>query len=201
MAHLFPALKYAFDALEPHIDAFTMETHYYKHHQTTVDNLNKALTGTDGETLSLQELLANVSKYPAARNSAGSHYNHSQYWEILSPDGGGEPIGALAEAINTCFGSFNAMKEKMNTAGLARFGSGWAWLIVKDGTLDVCSTPNQDNPLMDIAEVKGTPILGIDVWEHAYYIKYQNKRPDYLHAIWNVIDWNVVASKFEAAVQ
>lgn len=201
MAHLFPALKYAFDALEPHIDAFTMETHYYKHHQTTVDNLNKALTGTDGETLSLQELLANISKHPAARNSAGSHYNHSQYWEILSPDGGGEPIGALAEAINTWFGSFNAMKEKMNTAGLARFGSGWAWLIVKDGKLDVCSTPNQDNPLMDIAEVKGIPILGIDVWEHAYYIKYQNRRPDYLHAIWNVIDWNVVAGKFEAAVQ
>ncbi|MFN4248465.1 MAG: superoxide dismutase [Flavipsychrobacter sp.] len=201
MAHLFPALKYAFDALEPHIDAFTMETHYYKHHQTTVDNLNKALAGTDGETLSLQELLANVSKYPAARNSAGSHYNHSQYWEILSPDGGGEPIGALAESINTCFGSFNAMKEKMNAAGLARFGSGWAWLIVKDGKLDVCSTPNQDNPLMDIAEVKGIPILGIDVWEHAYYIKYQNRRPDYLHAIWNVIDWNVVAGKFEAAVQ
>jgi len=201
MAHLFPALKYAFDALEPHIDAFTMETHYYKHHQTTVDNLNKALAGTDGETLSLQELLVNVSKYLAARNSAGSHYNHSQYWEILSPDGGGEPIGALAESINTCFGSFNAMKEKMNTAGLARFGSGWAWLIVKDGKLDVCSTPNQDNPLMDIAEVKGIPILGIDVWEHAYYIKYQNRRPDYLHAIWNVIDWNVVAGKFEAAVQ
>lgn len=201
MAHLFPALKYAFDALEPHIDAFTMETHYYKHHQTTVDNLNKALTGTHGETLSLQELLANVSKYPAARNSAGSHYNHSQYWEILSPDGGGEPIGALAEAINTCFGSFNTMKEKMNAAGLARFGSGWAWLIVKDSKLDVCSTPNQDNPLMDIVEVKGTPILGIDVWEHAYYIKYQNRRPDYLHAIWNVIDWKVVAGKFEAAVQ
>ncbi len=200
MAHLFPALKYAFDALEPHIDAFTMETHYYKHHQTTVDNLNKALAGTDGETLSLQELLANVSKYPAARNSAGSHYNHSQYWEILSPDGGGEPAGALAEAINTCFGSFNVMKEKMNAAGLARFGSGWAWLIVKDGTLDVCSTPNQDNPLMDTAEVKGTPVLGIDVWEHAYYIKYQNRRPDYLHAIWNVIDWNVVAGKYNAAL-
>lgn len=200
MTHLFPALEYPFNALEPHIDAFTMETHYYKHHQTTVENLNKVIAGTEAEHLSLTDLLACISKYPASRNSAGSHYNHSQYWEILRPNGGEGPTGALADAINNSFGSFEALKEKMNAAGLARFGSGWIWLIVKDGKLDICSTPNQDNPLMDIAEVRGTPILGIDVWEHAYYIKYQNKRPDYLHAIWNVINWDVVAEKYNAAV-
>jgi len=200
MTHLFPALEYPFNALEPHIDAFTMETHYYKHHQSTVENLNKAIASTEAEDLSLTDLLATISEYPAARNSAGSHYNHSQYWEILSPNGSGEPTGALGDAINKSFGSFEALKEKINAAGLARFGSGWAWLIVKDSKLDVCSTPNQDNPLMDIAEVRGTPILGIDVWEHAYYIKYQNRRPDYLHAIWNVINWDVVASKYNAAV-
>lgn len=199
MAHTLPALGYAFDALEPHIDALTMQIHHDRHHQAYVDNLNKALAGTDGEGKSLEELMANISKYPAAvRNNGGGHWNHSLFWEILGP-GGSQPSGALADAINAAFGSLDALKEKMNTAGTTRFGSGWAWLIVKDGKLDVCSTPNQDNPLMDIAEVKGTPILGIDVWEHAYYLKYQNKRPDYLGAIWNVINWDAVAAKFEAA--
>jgi len=199
MAFTLPALPYAFDALEPHIDAQTMQIHHDKHHQAYVDNLNKALAGTDGEKLSLEDLMSNISKYPAAvRNNGGGHWNHSMFWEILGADGG-QPDGALAEAINAAFGSLNALKEKMNTAGTTRFGSGWAWLIVKDGKLEVCSTPNQDNPLMDIAEVKGQPILGIDVWEHAYYLKYQNKRPDYLGAIWNVINWSEVAKRFDAA--
>jgi len=199
MAHTLPALGYAFDALEPHIDALTMQIHHDRHHQAYVDNLNKALAGTEGEGKSLEELMADISKYPAAvRNNGGGHWNHSLFWEILGPSGS-QPTGALADAINAAFGSLDALKEKMNTAGTTRFGSGWAWLIVKDGKLDVCSTPNQDNPLMDIAEVKGTPILGIDVWEHAYYLKYQNKRPDYLGAIWNVINWDAVAAKFEAA--
>eukprot|EP01136_Pigoraptor_vietnamica_P009186 Opistho-1_new@3037 len=199
MAHTLPALGYAFDALEPHIDALTMQIHHDRHHQAYVDNLNKALAGTEGEGKSLEELMADISKYPAAvRNNGGGHWNHSLFWEILGPSGS-QPSGALADAINAAFSSLDALKEKMNTAGTTRFGSGWAWLIVKDGKLDVCSTPNQDNPLMDIAEVKGTPILGIDVWEHAYYLKYQNKRPDYLGAIWNVINWDAVAAKFEAA--
>ncbi len=200
MAHTLPALGYAFDALEPHIDALTMQIHHDRHHQAYVDNLNKALAGTDGEGKSLEELMADISKYPAAvRNNGGGHWNHSLFWEILGPSGS-QPSGALADAINAAFGSLDALKEKMNTAGTTRFGSGWAWLIVKDGKLDVCSTPNQDNPLMDIAEVKGTPILGIDVWEHAYYLKYQNKRPDYLGAIWNVINWDAVAAKYNAAL-
>ncbi|MBS1773340.1 MAG: superoxide dismutase [Bacteroidetes bacterium] len=199
MAHTLPALGYAFDALEPHIDAQTMQIHHDKHHQAYVDNLNKALAGTDGENKSLEELIANVSKYPmAVRNNGGGHWNHTLFWEIL---GTGTTLGGkLADAINSTFGSLDGLKEKMNTAGATRFGSGWAWLIVKDGKLEVCSTPNQDNPLMDIAEVKGTPILGIDVWEHAYYLKYQNKRPDYLNAIWNVINWDAVAKKYEAAL-
>jgi Fe-Mn family superoxide dismutase len=199
MAHTLPALGYAFDALEPHIDAMTMQIHHDKHHQAYVDNLNKALAGTDGEGKSLEELMANMSKYPMpVRNNGGGHWNHSLFWEIL---GAGTTLsGALADAINSTFGSLDGLKEKMNTAGTTRFGSGWAWLIVKDGKLEVCSTPNQDNPLMDIAEVKGTPILGIDVWEHAYYLKYQNKRPDYLAAIWNVINWDAVAKKYAAAL-
>jgi len=199
MAHTLPALPYSFDALEPHIDAQTMQIHHDRHHQAYVDNLNKAIAGTDAEKLSLEEIVANISKYPAAvRNNGGGHWNHSFFWEILGKDGG-QPEGALAEAINNTFGSLDGLKEKMNAAGATRFGSGWAWLIVKDGKLEVTSTPNQDNPLMDIAEVKGTPIIGIDVWEHAYYLKYQNKRPDYLAAIWNVINWKAVAAKFEAA--
>lgn len=200
MAHTLPALNYAFDALEPHIDALTMQIHHDRHHQAYVDNLNKALVGTDGEGKSLEELMANISAYPAAvRNNGGGHWNHTLFWEILGANGS-QPTGALADAINNAFGSLDALKEKMNTAGTTRFGSGWAWLIVKDGKLEVTSTPNQDNPLMDIAEVKGTPILGIDVWEHAYYLKYQNKRPDYLGAIWNVINWDAVAAKYSAAV-
>lgn len=200
MAHKLPDLKYAFNALEPHIDAMTMEIHHDKHHNAYVTNLNKAIEGTDAENLSIEDLMGNISKYPmAVRNNGGGHYNHTLFWEILGPDGGA-PSGKLADAINSTFGSLDSLKEQMNTAGATRFGSGWAWLIVQDGKLAVCSTPNQDNPLMDIAEVKGTPILGIDVWEHAYYLKYQNKRPDYLSAIWNVINWNEVAKRYEAAL-
>lgn len=201
MPHSLPPLDYAFNALEPHIDAQTMEIHHDKHHAAYVNNLNKALEGTDGEGKTLEELMANISAYPmAVRNNGGGHYNHTLFWTVLGPNAGGTPSGDLATAINDAFGSFDAMKEKMNTAGATRFGSGWAWLIVKDGKLDVCSTPNQDNPLMDIADVKGHPILGIDVWEHAYYLKYQNKRPDYLSAIWNVINWNEVAKRYKAAL-
>lgn len=199
MAHSLPALPYAHDALEPHIDAQTMQIHHGKHHQAYVDNLNKALSGTDGENKSLEELMANISAYPAAvRNNGGGHYNHSLFWSILGPNGG-QPSGDLANAINETFGSLDGLKEKMNAAGTTRFGSGWAWLIVKDGKLEVTSTPNQDNPLMDVAEVKGTPIIGIDVWEHAYYLKYQNRRPDYLGAIWSVINWDEVAKRYSAA--
>ena len=199
MAHSLPALPYGFDALEPHIDAQTMQIHHDKHHQAYVDNLNKAIAGTDAENLSLEELMANISKYPAAvRNNGGGHYNHSLFWEVLGANGG-EPTGELADAINATFGGLDGLKEKMAAAGTTRFGSGWAWLGVKDGKLEVCSTPNQDNPLMDVAECKCTPIFGIDVWEHAYYLKYQNKRPDYLSAIWNVVNWGEVAKRFAAA--
>jgi superoxide dismutase, Fe-Mn family len=201
MAHVLPALHYAFDALEPHIDAQTMQIHHDKHHQAYVDNLNKALAGTDDLEKTLEELMDNISSYPAAvRNNGGGHYNHTLFWTVLGPNAGGQPTGKLAGAINNAFGSFDAMKEKMSTAGATRFGSGWAWLLVNYGKLYVSSTPNQDNPLMDIAEVKGHPILGIDVWEHAYYLKYQNKRPDYLKAIWNVINWDAVSMRYNAAV-
>ncbi|OJW81929.1 MAG: superoxide dismutase [Bacteroidetes bacterium 46-16] len=201
MPHSLPPLNYAFDALEPHIDAQTMEIHHDKHHAAYVNNLNKALDGTDGEGKTLEELMANISAYPmAVRNNGGGHYNHTLFWTVLSPNGGGAPSGDLATAINDAFGSFDALKEKMNTAGATRFGSGWAWLIVKDGKLEVCSTPNQDNPLMDIADIQGHPILGIDVWEHAYYLKYQNKRPDYLTNIWNVINWEEVSRRYKAAL-
>ncbi|HRO43081.1 MAG TPA: superoxide dismutase [Flavipsychrobacter sp.] len=201
MTHSLPQLPYAYEALEPHIDAQTMQIHHTKHHQAYVDNLNKALAGTDGENKSLEDLMANISAYPAAvRNNGGGHYNHTLFWSILAPNTGGNPTGHLANAINETFGSLNSLKEKMNTAGATRFGSGWAWLCVKDGKLEVCSTPNQDNPLMDIADCKGTPIIGIDVWEHAYYLKYQNKRPDYLAAIWNVINWSAVEQRYNAAL-
>ena len=200
MVHSLPPLPYAFDALEPHIDAQTMQIHHDKHHQAYVDNLNKALAGTENENKTLEELMANISAYPAAvRNNGGGHYNHSLFWTILGANGGA-PTGDLAAAINETFGSLDELKEKMSTAGATRFGSGWAWLLVNDGKLHVSSTPNQDNPLMDVAEVKGTPILGIDVWEHAYYLKYQNKRPDYLKAIWNVINWDAVAARYKAAL-
>lgn len=199
MAFELPALPYASDALEPHIDKATMEIHHGKHHQAYVDNLNKALAGTDAENKSLEEILANVSSYaPAVRNNGGGHYNHSLFWNILSANGGGEPTGELAEAINEAFGSFEEFKKKFSDAGATRFGSGWAWLS-KDasGKLQVSSTPNQDNPLMDVADVKGTPLLGMDVWEHAYYLKYQNKRADYIAAFWNVVNWDAVAERFK----
>jgi Fe-Mn family superoxide dismutase len=199
MAFTLPPLGYAFDALEPHIDATTMQIHHDKHHQAYVDNLNKALAGTEGENKSLEELMANISKYPAAvRNNGGGHYNHSLFWTCLSGQTT-QPSAELAAAIDAAFGNMEGLKEKMNTAGATRFGSGWAWLTVTDGKLTVSSTPNQDNPLMDIAEVKGAPILGIDVWEHAYYLHYQNRRPDYLKAIWNVINWDVVSANYAAA--
>ncbi|HWI89656.1 MAG TPA: superoxide dismutase [Flavisolibacter sp.] len=199
MAFTLPPLPYAFNALEPHIDAQTMQIHHDKHHQAYVDNLNKAIAGSEHENKSLEELIASAGKIsPAVRNNGGGHWNHSFFWEILGA-GSGQPSGKLADAINSTFGSLDALKEKVNTAGATRFGSGWAWLIVKDGKLEVTSTPNQDNPLMDVAEVKGTPILGIDVWEHAYYLKYQNKRPDYLKEIWNVINWNKIAEHFDKA--
>lgn len=199
MAFTLPALSYAFDALEPHIDAQTMQIHHDKHHQAYVDNLNKALAGTDGEHLSIEELMANISKYPAAvRNNGGGHFNHSLFWTVLGPNGS-QPAGELADAINESFGSLDELKTQMNAAGTTRFGSGWAWLGVKDGKLAVCSTPNQDNPLMDVAECKCQPIFGIDVWEHAYYLNYQNKRPDYLAAIWNVVNWDEVSKRFAAA--
>jgi superoxide dismutase, Fe-Mn family len=201
MAHSLPPLPYAFEALEPHIDAQTMQIHHDKHHQAYVDNLNKALAGSDGEGKTLEDLMANISAFPAAvRNNGGGHYNHTLFWTVLGPNAGGQPTGDLGNAINEAFGSLDALKEKMNTAGTTRFGSGWAWLIVKGGKLDVCSTPNQDNPLMDVAEVKGTPILGIDVWEHAYYLKYQNRRPEYLTNIWNVINWQEVEKRYKAAL-
>ena len=200
MTHSLPALPYAFDALEPHIDARTMEIHHDKHHQAYVDNLNKALAGTDGEGKTLEELMANISAYPAAvRNNGGGHYNHTLFWSILGANGAA-PSGDFATAITEAFDSLEGLKEKMNAAGTTRFGSGWAWLIVKDGKLEVTSTPNQDNPLMDVADVKGTPILGIDVWEHAYYLKYQNRRPEYLGAIWNVINWDAVEARYKAAL-
>jgi Fe-Mn family superoxide dismutase len=200
MAFTLPALPYAFDALEPHIDSQTMQIHHGKHHQAYVDNLNKAIAGTENENKSLEELVASAGKIsPAVRNNGGGHWNHSFFWKILSANAGGKPSGKLADAINSTFGSFEAFQEKFNTAGTTRFGSGWAWLIAKDGKLEITSTPNQDNPLMDVAEVKGTPILGIDVWEHAYYLKYQNKRPDYLKAVWNVINWKKVEEHFSKA--
>ncbi len=202
MAFELPALHYATDALEPHIDKTTMEIHHDKHHQAYVTNLNKALEGKPEANSSIEEIVKNISKYPAAvRNNGGGHYNHSLFWNILGPNKGGEPTGDLAKAINETFGSFAELKTKLQEAGATRFGSGWAWLSVgADKKLQVSSTPNQDNPLMDIAEAKGTPILGIDVWEHAYYLKYQNKRPDYLAAIWNVINWDAVAELYKKAL-
>ncbi|WP_421945425.1 superoxide dismutase [Pedobacter sp.] len=202
MAFELPALHYATDALEPHIDKTTMEIHHDKHHQAYVTNLNKALEGKPEANSSIEDIIKNISKYPAAvRNNGGGHYNHSLFWNVLGPNKGGEPTGELAKAINAAFGSFAELKTKLQEAGATRFGSGWAWLSVgADKKLQVSSTPNQDNPLMDVAEVKGTPIFGIDVWEHAYYLKYQNKRPDYLAAIWNAVNWDAVAELYKKAI-
>lgn len=200
MAFTLPSLPYAFDALEPHFDKTTMEIHHGKHHQAYVDNLNKAVAGTENENKSIEELVANAGKIsPAVRNNGGGHWNHSFFWTSLAPNAGGAPTGKLADAITSAFGSFDAFKEKFAQAGMTRFGSGWAWLLVKDGKLEVSSTPNQDNPLMDVAEVKGTPLLGVDVWEHAYYLKYQNRRADYLAAFWSLVKWDEVAKRFDAA--
>lgn len=201
MAFELAPLPYAPDALEPFIDKATMEIHHGKHHQAYVTNLNNAVNGTDLATLSLEDLIKNISKYPApVRNNGGGHWNHTFFWNILKKNEGGKPTGSLAAAIDQKFGSFDAFKEEFTKAGVGRFGSGWAWLIVEpSGELAITSTPNQDNPLMDIAEKKGTPVLGLDVWEHAYYLKYQNKRPDYIGAFWNVVNWDAANQHYEAA--
>ena len=200
MAFTLPALPYAFNALEPHIDARTMEIHHGKHHNAYVTNLNNAVAGKPEENLSIEEICKNISKYPVAvRNNGGGHWNHSFFWTIMGPNAGGKPTGALGDAINATFGNFDEFKTKFGAAAVGRFGSGWAWLIADaSGKLQITSTPNQDNPLMDIAEVKGTPLLGLDVWEHAYYLNYQNRRPDYVSAFWNVVNWDEVAKKFGA---
>ena len=200
MSFELPTLPYALDALEPYIDKATMEIHHGKHHNAYVTNLNKALEGSELTNKSIEELLANISKAPAAvRNNGGGHYNHSLFWTLLSTQGAKSPSGELAEAINKKFGSLDKFKEEFAAAATTRFGSGWAWLISNGGNLEITSTPNQDNPLMDIAEKKGTPILGLDVWEHAYYLKYQNKRPDYIAAFWNVVNWDVVQKLYSSS--
>lgn len=199
----FKPLPYAYDALEPHIDALTMEIHYDRHHRGYFTNLQKNIAQTDLSGKPVEDILAGISKCSdAVRNNAGGHYNHELFWSIMSPDGGGKPIGALAEKIDSTFGSFDAFKETFTNAALSRFGSGWAWLCVgDDGELFVASTANQDNPRMDIAEQRGIPIFGLDVWEHAYYLKHQNKRAAYIDAFWNVVNWPEVSIRFEAAVK
>ena len=201
MAFTLPALPYASNALEPHIDARTMEIHHGKHHNAYVTNLNNAIAGSDAEKLSIEEICKNISKYPVAvRNNGGGHYNHSMFWTILGPNAGGKPSGAISDAINGAFGSFDEFKTQFAAAAAGRFGSGWAWLVVDNSKkLKITSTPNQDNPLMDVAETKGTPILGLDVWEHAYYLNYQNRRPDYIAAFWNVVNWDEVGKRLSSA--
>ena len=200
MAFELPSLPYALNALEPHIDARTMEIHHGKHHNAYVTNLNAAIAGTDLEGKSLEELMKVAGSNAAVRNNGGGHWNHSLFWQILSPTGGGLPSGALAAAIDAKFGSFDAFKETFNKAGATRFGSGWAWLCVDTKKeLCVCSSPNQDNPLMDVSDCPGTPILGLDVWEHAYYLHYQNRRPDYIAAFWNLVNWEEVSKRYAAA--
>ncbi len=202
MAFTLAPLPYAFDALEPHIDARTMEIHHGKHHAAYVTNLNAAIAGTDAENMSIEDICKSISKYPmAVRNNGGGHYNHSLFWESLTShaSSAGAPAGALAEAIIAAFGSFDEFKTKFAQAGMTRFGSGWAWLSVAGGKLAISSTANQDNPLMDIAEVKGTPLLGLDVWEHAYYLHYQNRRVEYVAAFWNVVNWDAVAKRYASA--
>ncbi|MBZ9749491.1 superoxide dismutase [Mn] [Deinococcus sp. HMF7604] len=208
MAYELPKLPYAYDALEPHIDTRTMEIHHTKHHQTYVDNANKALEGSDLADLPVEDLIQKLDQVPAdkktvLRNNAGGHANHSLFWTVMGPQGTGQPSGELLEAINSAFGSYDAFKEKFEDAAKTRFGSGWAWLVVQNGSLAVVSTANQDNPLMGeaVAGVGGTPILGVDVWEHAYYLNYQNKRPDYLKAFWSVVNWDEVARRYTEAKQ
>ena len=199
MSFELPKLGYAYNALEPHIDARTMEIHHSKHHQGYTNNLNAAIAGSDLEGKSIHEIMNACADIPAVRNNGGGFFNHTLFWEVMSPDGGGNPSGALADAVDNTFGSFDAFKDAFAKAAATRFGSGWAWLCVKDGTLEVCSTPNQDNPLMGLG-CSGTPILGLDVWEHAYYLNYQNRRPDYIQAFFEVVDWSVVAKKYAAAL-
>jgi Fe-Mn family superoxide dismutase len=198
MAFELPALPYAYDALEPHIDARTMEIHHSKHHNAYTTNLNAAIAGTDLENASIEEILKNCADKPAVRNNGGGYWNHNLFWEIMAPNAGGNPTGELATAIDSAFGSLEAFKDEFAKAATTRFGSGWAWLCVSEGKLEVCSTPNQDNPLMGEG-CKGTPILGLDVWEHAYYLNYQNRRPDYIQAFFHVVNWDAVAKKYAAA--
>jgi Fe-Mn family superoxide dismutase len=198
MSFELPKLPYAYDALEPHIDARTMEIHHTKHHNGYTNNLNNAIAGTDFEGKSIEDILTSCADNPAVRNNGGGFWNHRMFWEVMSPNGGGEPTGELSDAINAAFGSFTEFKEAFSKAAATRFGSGWAWLCVVDGKLEVCSTPNQDNPLMGLG-CAGTPILGLDVWEHAYYLNYQNRRPDYINAFFNVVNWEKVAANFAAA--
>lgn len=203
MAFTLPKLEYAYNALEPHIDAKTMEIHHTKHHQAYIDNLNKAIAGTPAEKLSIEDICKQVSKYPVAvRNNGGGHYNHSLFWQLLTPNSDKQPIGEVAQAIDKTFGNFDAFKTQFSQAAMGRFGSGWAWLVVdSDKKLLIGSTPNQDNPLMDISELKGTPILGLDVWEHAYYLNYQNRRGDYVAAFYNVINWKKVNELYLNAIK
>ena len=199
MAFELPELGYAYDALEPHMDARTMEIHHSKHHAGYTAKLNAAVAGTDMEGKSIEELLADHSDHGAIRNNGGGYYNHCLFWEVMSPSGGGAPTGELAAAIDAAFGSLDGLKEKFNAAAATRFGSGWAWLCVNNGVLEVCSSANQDNTLMPGVGCGGHPIMGLDVWEHAYYLNYQNRRPDYINAFWNVVNWEAVAAKYAAA--
>lgn len=202
MAFELPKLNYVYQALEPYIDAQTMEIHHSKHHAAYTNNLNNAVQGTEYEKKTIEELFTNISKLPVAiRNNGGGFYNHNLFWEVMKPNGGGTPTPDLLDAINKYFGSFEKFKELFSAAAATRFGSGWAWLVVNDKReLVIGSTPNQDNPLMDVSEIKGKPILGLDVWEHAYYLKYQNRRPDYIAAFWNVINWEEIAKRFKLAI-
>lgn len=199
MSYNFPELPYSYDALEPYIDAATMEIHHTKHHKTYFDKFVAAIKDTESDGKPLEEIISNAGKFPAAvRNNGGGLFNHSLFWEILSPRGGGEPVGKLADSVKKQFGSYDEFKNRFTDAALNRFGSGWAWLSVKpDGSLCVCSSPNQDNPMMDVAECRGIPILGLDVWEHAYYLRYQNRRPEYVSAFWNIVNWEKANTNFE----
>jgi len=207
MAHNLPDLPYACNALEPSIDAKTMEIHHDKHHAAYVSKLNDAIKGNSSlESKSIEDLIANLSAVPenirgAVRNNGGGHYNHSLFWNVIGPKSGGKPTGELSDAIDKDLGGFDSFKEKFANAAATRFGSGWAWLVVRDGKLCICSTPNQDNPAMDVSDCKGTPILGLDVWEHAYYLKYQNRRPEYVSAFWNIVNWSAVSNLYKTVLQ